>query len=136
MIMSHWNPLEKQLRCWTPRPPAASLKARLFGPGAAAATAAAAVERRHHHPTTWHWLAPSMAVFFLGLFLYGQAGLAHQFNRASAASMIATAALSRPELSAYYDSPRHSDNNALRNTLEWTNGNSSLSTAPPMAQTN
>jgi hypothetical protein len=125
------NLLEKRLHSWTPRAPSVSLEARLF-PQANGST-----DRRPHRAGAWHWLTPAMAVFLLGLFLYGnQAGLLHQFHPASSPSLLATAALSRPELSTYYADARHSENNALRNTFEWTNGNRSLSTAGPMAQTN
>jgi hypothetical protein len=78
-----------------------------------------------------------MAVFLLGLFIYGNhTGLLHQFHPAPGSSLLSTAALSRPEFSAYYAETRHSENNALRNTFEWTNGNNSLSTPSPMAPTN
>jgi hypothetical protein len=74
-----------------------------------------------------------MAVFLLGMFLYGgHAGL----HPSAGASLLATASLRQPELSTYYASVRHSENNTLRNSLEWTNGSGSLSTAPPMAPTN
>ena len=83
-------------------------------------------------------------MFLLGLFLYGnQAGMLHQFHQAPTPSLLATAVLREPELSAYYADIRHSENNALRNTFEWTNANensstsrSSVSTAPPIARTN
>lgn len=84
-------------------------------------------------PTPWHWLAPSMAVFLLGMFLCGSHSALHS---ASLPSMLANASLTQPEFSTYYASVQHSENNTLRNTFEWTNGNSSLSTAGPMAQTN
>lgn len=130
--MSPLNPPEKQLLSWTPRAPSASLEARLFGPRRALARAEGL-----HRPSAWHWLTPAMAVLLLGLFLYGnQAGFLHQFHPPPSSSLLATAALSQPEFSAYYADARHSENNALRNTFEWTNGNSSLSTARPMAQTN
>jgi hypothetical protein len=78
-----------------------------------------------------------MAVFLLGVFIYGnQAGVVHPFPSDPATRVLATAALSQPEFSAYYESARHSENNALRNTLEWTSGDRSLSTGQPMAPTN
>ena len=78
-----------------------------------------------------------MAVFVLGLVVFGNhSGALPQFERGPSPGLVATAALTQPELSAYYTSVRHSDNNALRNIFEWTNGSRSLTTAPPMAQTN
>ena len=144
--MSHWSQLEKQLRSWTPRAPSPSLKARLF-PEAAIETGAADADGQSEMfalgPAVWHWLAPAMAVFVLGLFVVGQhpAGLEH-FNAETSPNFLATVAWSRAELAPsvelapYYASVRHSDNNALRSTFEWTNGGGSLRTAPPMAQTN
>jgi len=136
--------VERQLRSWTPRGPSPKLKARLFAPSLQpSASASVAVDGSNEHPgngTTWHWLSPAMAVFFLGVFLYGnEAGLLHQFHASPAPSLTSTAAaavLSQPEYATYYASVRHSENNALRNTFEWTNGSSSLTTAPPMAPTN
>jgi hypothetical protein len=97
----------------------------------------AVVNEHAHDGATWHWLSPAMAVFMLGIFLYSnEAGLLHQFHPSPVSSLTATAALSQPEYATYYASVRHSENNALRNTFEWTNGNSSLSTAPPVAPTN
>src|SRR6266542_7019618 len=129
-IMSHWNPLEKQLRCWTPRAPSPSLKARLFGglpsgEGAAKASKSgrqAATSREHR--AAWHWLAPAMAVFVLGLGVFGNhTGALPHLEAAPSPGLLATAALTQPDWSAYYASVRHSENNALRNTLEWTNEN-------------
>jgi hypothetical protein len=88
-------------------------------------------------PALWHWLAPAMAVFVLGIFVAGQhpAGL-ERFNGETSPGFLATVAIDHTELAPYYASVRHSDNNALRSTFEWTNGGGSLRTAPPMAQTN
>ena len=139
--MNQWNQLEKQLRSWSPRTPSSKLKERLFDmAGVAEPAEGVRAESRGWaaQGTPWGWLAPAMAVFMLGMFLYGnQAGLLHHFQSASA-SLLATASLTQPEFSTYYASVQHSENNTLRNTFEWTNanGNSSLSTAPPMAKTN
>ena len=132
--MSHWNQLENQLRSWTPRKPLPNLEARLFGQPQAP-DAAAAVGRRHH-PTAWHWLAPAMAVFVFGLFLFGNNGTLHSYDSENYPGVLAPAALTQPDFSTYYASVRHSGNNALRSTFEWTNDSHSLKTAPPMAQTN
>jgi hypothetical protein len=132
--MSHWNPLENQLRSWTPRAPSPSLKARLFGQPQKQEASAAAQRRRE--PAAWHWLAPAMAVFVFGLFIYGSNGALHHYDSDNYPSALAAAALTQPDYSTYYASVRHSGNNALRSTFEWTNESHSLKTAPPMAQTN
>src|SRR5262245_10047349 len=104
-IMKHWNPVERQLRSWTPRGPSPKLKAHLFAPkaqpSASAAVAGDGSKDRSGNGATWHWLSPAMAVFFLGVFLYGnEAGLLHQFHSSPAPSLTTTAAaavLTQPE---------------------------------------
>src|SRR5262249_24768944 len=101
--MSHWNPLERQLRCRTPPGPSPSLKARLFGePQSGDASGSLAdASRRRGGPGAWHWLAPTMAVFALGLFVFGNhLDALHQFDAAPSAGLLATSALVRPELSS------------------------------------
>ena len=134
--MSHWNQLENQLRSWTPRAPSPNLKARLFEqplPGEATGTVA---QERVHAPAAWHWLAPAMAVFLFGLFISGSNGSFHHLDSDGFPSALTKAALKQPGYSTYYASVRHSENNTLRSTFEWTNDSHSLRTAPPMAQTN
>ena len=109
------------------------------GAAAAAETARAlAASRPGLAPRfAWQWMSPALAVFLLGLFIHGnQAGGMQQFHPSARSSLLARAALQQPEFSAYYADSQHGGNNALRNTFEWTNGNNSLSTAPPMAPTN
>jgi hypothetical protein len=77
-----------------------------------------------------------MAMFVLGLFIAGSNGAWHHFESDSQTAALAEAALKKPDYSTYYASVRHSGNNALRSTFEWTNDSPSLKTAPPMAQTN
>ena len=96
----------------------------------------APVVPRNREPAAWHWLAPAMAVFVFGLFIYGSNGALHRYDADNYPSALAAAALTQPDYSTYYASVRHSGNNALRSTFEWTNGSHSLKTAPPMAQTN
>ena len=134
--MNHLNPLENQLRSWTPRAPSPSVKARLFDPPLPANTSGAAVVARTREPSAWHWLAPAMAVFVFGLFISGSNGAFHPLDGDNYPSALAHAALTQPDYSTYYASVRHSDNNALRSTFEWTNDSHSLRTTPPMAQTN
>lgn len=85
-----------------------------------------------------------MAVFVLGLFISGTSGTMHQMDGDLFGVIISHSlpkqgdytALSQGDISTYYASVRHSENNTLRGTFEWTNGSHSLRTAPPMAQTN
>jgi hypothetical protein len=91
---------------------------------------------RSREPAAWHWLAPAMAVFVFGLFLFGHNGVWHHYDSDHYLGGLAAAALTRPDYSTYYASVRHSGNNALRNTFEWTNESRSLKTAPPVAPTN
>lgn len=133
--MSQLNPLEKQLCSWTPRAPSPNLEARLFG--VPVTESGLSLPERTAAPAAWHWLAPAMAVFVFGAFVVGNhPGAFHHFDGASSSSVIAAAAITQPDFSTYYADARHSENNALRGTFEWTNGSRSLRTTPPMAQTN
>lgn len=76
-----------------------------------------------------------MAVFVFGLFIFGSNGALHHYDSENYPAL-AAAAMTQPDYSTYYASVRHSGNNALRSTFEWTNESHSLKTAPPMAQTN
>lgn len=91
---------------------------------------------RVHAPAAWHWLAPAMAVFVFGLFISGSNGSFHPLDTDNFPTALTQAALKQPTYSTYYASVRHSENNTLRSTFEWTNDSHSLRTAPPMAQTN
>lgn len=77
-----------------------------------------------------------MAVFVFGLFLSGTNGSFHDLDTDNFPTALTQAALKQPSYSTYYASVRHSENNTLRSTFEWTNDSHSLRTAPPMAQTN
>ena len=136
--MNQLNPLENQLRSWTPRSPSPSLRAKLFPNPAneVGAGAKPAREERPCAPAAWHWLAPAMAVFVLGLFISGTNGTMHQMDGDPLGTALVQAALNHKDYSTYYASGRHSENNTLRSTFEWTNGSRSLRTTPPMAQTN
>ncbi len=131
------NPLENRLRSWTPRAPSPNLEAKLFGqPQPAEARREPAPRARMHQPAAWHWLAPAMAVFVFGLFISGSNGSLHHLDSDDFPSALTKAALKQPGYSTYYAAVRHSENNTLRSTFEWTNDSHSLRTAPPMAQTN
>ena len=75
-----------------------------------------------------------MAVFLLCAFVLG--GNVAQFHAGSRYSLMATAALAEPSLATYFASTHHSDNNTWQAPFEWTNGSSSLTSAPPLATTN
>ena len=123
--MSNWNELENQLRSWTPRGPSAKAKARLFGAEAAVADA----RLWAGHPT-WHWLAPAMAMFMLGLFIVGRApggvggaGVFAQFSLGDSGV--------EPERASHY-----ANNSVQVTTFDWTNGGASLTTPVPVSRTN
>lgn len=59
-----------------------------------------------------------MATFLLG----HQSGMLAGLSSVTSPGLIATAALSQPNLSTYYVSVRHSENNTPLVGLEWTNG--------------
>jgi hypothetical protein len=133
--MNDLNPLEAQLRSWTPRAPSPKLKARLFGHPAATATAAAAASDRAAAsiasvPFSWQWFAPSTAAVLIATFLLShQSGVLAGLTSAVPPGLFATAALSEPMFSTYYVSARHSENNTPVVGLEWTNGAHSLARA-------
>ena len=135
--MNDWNPLEKQLRSWTPRAPSPSLKARVFRP-IPAEGAASVAEEWSLRPGSWPWLAPALAVFLFGMFLSGRndAGLDGAVGGLWDGSF-----LGQPHLIAYSTATHHSDANSLpvttfESTFEWTNEGHSLKAPRPMAQTN
>ena len=121
--MNDWNELENQLRSWTPRAPSERVKARLFGAGEAAVVDPRAWTG---HPA-WHWLAPAMAMFVLGLFVAGRpvGGLGGVPGGLSEFSMV------EPERASFY-----ANNSVQVTSFDWTNRGHSLTTAPPVSQTN
>ena len=132
--MNDWNPLENRLRSWKPRAPSPSLKARLFGEAAPAP----AREEWSLRPSAWHWLAPAMAMFLLGMFIVGrnEAGLA-----GTTEAWLDGSFLDQPHLVAYSSATHHSEANSLPvttfpSTFEWTTERHSLKAPRPMAQTN
>ena len=79
-----------------------------------------------------------MAVFVLGLILMGrgQQGL-EPLAGGPAISLVATVALSHPNIVTFYAASQHSDRNELpTDTLGWTKRSRSLTTAPPFFNTN
>jgi hypothetical protein len=121
--MNNWNELGKQLRSWTPRAPSEKVKGRLFG-GAAHAAAVDAHPARH---PAWHWLAPAMAVFLVGMFVVGR----QPGGLGPAGNVLAQFMMSEQ------DRVSHSANNSVQvMTFDSTNGSHSLTTAPPVSWTN
>lgn len=141
--MSDLNPLERQLRSWKPRPPAAHLKERIF-PGQAPARSGVARPPATEEPAvsasrmTWPWLAPAMALFLFVTFVSGpgsEGTISRQWvfssNRFSGESV------REPALVAYLADAAHSPhNNCQTATLEWTNDDHSLTTSAPIPGTN
>src|SRR5215212_8543479 len=113
--MSDWNQLEAQLSSWTPRPPSAAIKKKLF---------AAILEDAPAFPQVylWRFLAPGLALF-LGLCM-----LNSRDNRtftpfiSPGTGLVATVALSNPQMAPYCNSA-HTEHNVWPTTsFEWTNG--------------
>jgi hypothetical protein len=72
-----------------------------------------------------------MALVCLGLFLASQQhGMLAGIHPASSPTLFTAATLEQPNLSTYYVSARHSENNTPMVGLEWTNGSFGLSTGP------
>jgi hypothetical protein len=89
-------------------------------------------------PSAWHWLAPAMAVFLLGMFIVGRNSTEFE---GGAATAWAASAIGHPQLSAYSEAMHHSDANSPPvTTLESTFASTSESYSPkapaPMGQTN
>jgi len=94
-------------------------------------------EYRAVGPAAWHWLAPAMAVFLLGIFVFGrpQAGLDGAFGMAWAVTP-----QERIYQAACSSTTHHSEANSppvtmIESTFEWTNEGSSLEAPAPMGQT-
>ena len=94
----------------------------MFGTG----EAAAAPRARTGHPT-WHWLAPAMAMFVLGLFIAGRSPGGLGAN----SGVLAEFSMAEPERASFY-----LNNSVQVTTFDWTNRGHSLTTAVPVAPTN
>jgi len=81
-------------------------------------------------PAAWHWLAPSLAVFVLGLFVMGsQPTSMPRRVPAWPGGVAAEVALAQPELAAWFDNSHRSERNRwLAATFDWTNESHSLTT--------
>ena len=112
--MSEWNPLETQLRSWTPRRPSAELDA-IFAP---------ALRRAPVRPRALPWVAPALAGFLFMCLIINQqnAGLVGS----QGASPMVGVSLSNQSYVAYIPNSYQPANNRL-DTFEWTNGAGSVS---------
>lgn len=126
--MSEWNPLETQLRSWTPRRPSQGLKARLFGrrplPRAGARLSLG-------------WLAPATACLLLLFVTFNQTG--GGLSVTSPQGPIVAMTLSNVSLAAYLPGSFPYERNALpADTFEWTNTSRSPSSIAsfPLSKTN
>ena len=113
--MNTTNLLETQLQCWKPRRPSAGLKRALFG--------------GHAEPSdtrlAFAWLAPAAACALLMLAAFTQRG-ASSISRPAPAAMMAMI-MSNQSYCAYLPGSFTAEQNALRNTFEWTNRRASTS---------
>src|SRR2546429_7955031 len=92
--MNEWNPLETQLRSWTPRRPSAGLKARLF-----AAPASPAPGR----PLAFGWLAPATLGLLLLFVNFNQRdGALARLAAASHQTPLMAVTLSNTSFAAYW----------------------------------
>jgi hypothetical protein len=132
--MNEVSQLEKQLRSWTPRPPSAALKARIFG-GAEAISVEPAANAEDSAPArvpAWQWLAPAMAVFVAAMMSWSDGVSSFISSNPSGVS----SALSSPEMAAYY-SPIHLEHNVWPiATFDWTNHRETLPRAATLPVTN
>ena len=129
--MNELNPLETQLRSWTPRRPSQGLKTRLFG------NPSRAEARSRLAPV---WLAPATACLLLLFVTFNQTGggLARVAVSSVQGPMVAMT-LSNVSLAAYLPgSFPYQQNVVPANTFEWTNTSRSLSSMAsfPLSKTN
>ena len=105
------------MRSWKPRRPSQDLKQRIF----ATAPLLELAEEQGYLPP-WRWWAPVTALMIGALtLLTGQLSVLH-FQSRTSANILATAALSQPNLVAYLPAAGHSEANAWPGTsFEWTN---------------
>jgi hypothetical protein len=128
--MNEWNPLETQLRCWTPRRPSAKLKSRAF---LRAATAP------QHQAVIWNWLAPATGCLLLLFFTFSDQGNGWSRLAGSNPGPIVAITLSNQSLAAYFPGSFPNEQNAMpADTFEWTNTSRSSSSIPsfPLSKTN
>lgn len=109
------NPLETQLRSWTPRRPSAGLERRLFG------------RRQTKRPlvSPAAWLAPAAACLLLVGIIFHQPGSV-SFSVTTGQGTMVAMSLSNQSYAAYLPGSFQRSANRV-DTFEWTNGGSSTS---------
>ena len=128
--MNEWNPLETQLRSWTPRRPSARLRAGVFSHAATASS---------HPSMMWNWLAPATGCLLLLALTFGRPGNNWQRLAGPDAGPIVAITLSNQSLAAYFPGSFPREQNAVpADTFEWTNNSRSPSSIPsfPLSKTN
>jgi hypothetical protein len=116
--MNDWNPMEHQLRFWTPRSPSAKLKARLF-PGAEQMV----MESPSPFGGRWAWLAPVMGCFLAMMVISGARSNQLDYLSARPATDWVSAVASNQSYAAYIVSGFQGEQNSPRkDPIEWTNG--------------
>jgi len=128
--MNEWNPLETQLRSWTPRRPSARLKPGVFSRAAAVSS---------HPAMIWNWLAPATGCLLLLVLTFGRQGNSWQRLTGPDAGPIVAITLSNQSLAAYFPgSFPHEQNTVPDDTFKWTNNSRSPSSIPsfPLSKTN
>jgi hypothetical protein len=118
--MNELNPLEKHLRSWTPRPPSAALKTRLFGTTHPPVRTSAGAES--NFPSPWQWLAPTMALFVVSMSIVGLPSATLTELIKAPVDDSAPLQPHQSQLAAYYAPSVQSGHNAWRvATFDWTN---------------
>jgi len=129
--MSEWNPLETQLRSWTPRRPSARLRARVFA-------TPSAVERGRH--LSLGWLAPATVCLLLLFVTFGpRSGELARLAASSNQVPMMAVTLSNVSFAAYLPGSFANEQNTVRpDTFEWTNHGTSPSSIAsfPQSRTN
>lgn len=113
--MKHTNPLETQLRSWTPRRPSAALERRLFG------------RARHHGGprAVLGWLVPATACLLVACMSLNQQSRL-SVAELSAGSNLVAVIMSNQSYAAYLPGSFQPQANRV-DTFEWTNGSYSTS---------
>jgi hypothetical protein len=141
--MNEMNDLEMQLRSWAPRRPSAKVKQRIFSTNRAAEfTAVHPVLLITQHatrithwlkPTSFRWLAPATAAFFLICMILNQRNA--PMASPSTAPFIAMILSSNQSAAAYLPGSFQREQNRLpSDTFEWTNGSGSTSSISSLSE--
>lgn len=141
------NDLEIQLRSWAPRRPSAKLKQRIFAanreaelPSEGQTSVACSVLRvpfsvflTNLKPTSFRWLAPVTAAFFLTCILLNQRSA--PMATPSTSPLIAMILSSNQSAAAYLPGSFQREQNGLpSDTFEWTNGSGSTSSISSLSE--